>query len=78
MAEYTNWHPVAAPDADGVNCMQMLSGTFYDGLWMTYACQDSYVNTHALCQLKYENILWCMYTAHGINVLEFIFSLSYK
>ena len=51
-AEYTNWHPAAVPDAPGVNCMQLLSATVYDGQWMTYECEDNYLNVHAVCQLK--------------------------
>ena len=49
---YTNWHPLATPEAAGVNCMQLLSGTFFAGQWMTFACQDDFIDTHALCQLK--------------------------
>jgi len=50
-AQYTNWHPAAVPDLRGKNCMQLLSGTALDGLWMTYECINNYINTHALCQL---------------------------
>ena len=53
-AEYYNWDQQATPNITGWNCMQMLSGTYYDGLWMTYECQGQ-GNSHALCQLKYEN-----------------------
>ena len=50
-AVYTNWHPAAVPDLRGKDCMQLLSGTALDGLWMTYECINNYINTHALCQL---------------------------
>jgi hypothetical protein len=49
---YSDWHPSAAPDHNGFNCMQLLSGTFYEGQWMTFECYDDFIDTHALCQLK--------------------------
>ena len=27
---YSNWHPYAAPDLAGYNCVEMLSGTAYE------------------------------------------------
>ena len=50
--DFSFWHPSAATDHDGFNCMQLLSGTFYDGQWMTFECYDDFIDTHALCQLK--------------------------
>ena len=52
---YSDWHPSATPDHQGFNCMQLLSGTFYEGQWMTFECYDDFIDTHALCQLKYTS-----------------------
>ena len=52
---YSDWHPSAAPDHEGLNCMQLLSGTSFDGQWMTFNCNDDFIDTHALCQLKYTS-----------------------
>ena len=52
-ANYTYWkRPEAAPDNPEYNCMQLLSGTDYNGAWMTRDCEDDLLNVRALCQLK--------------------------
>ena len=51
-ANYTNWHEMATPCIySGVNCMQMLSGTAYQGQWMTFQCSNNFITSHPLCQL---------------------------
>ena len=58
-ATYTNWAEGSAPDHKGLNCMQFVSGTDMEelgmrGQWGTFECTNDFINTHALCQLKYE------------------------
>ena len=51
---YTNWFNDDYADnilSTEPKCMQLLSGTIYEGLWMPFACEDSFFN-RALCQLK--------------------------
>ena len=52
---YSDWHPAAVPDVEDFNCMQFLSGTAYEGKWMTYNCYDEILSTLPLCQLKSVN-----------------------
>merc|ERR1719510_852182 len=53
-AVYTNWHPraVPGPEFKDFDCMQFVSGSCEEGMWMTFLCGDTYINTHPLCQLK--------------------------
>ena len=50
---YTNWDDYADPilNSTELNCMQLLSGTIYNGTWMPRDCNDAF-NKGALCQLK--------------------------
>ena len=52
-AEYANWNDQAVPEHKSFNCMQLLSGTVYEGEWMTILCgEDNYTSALSLCQLN--------------------------
>merc|ERR1712179_161200 len=51
-AVYTNWHKDALPEVHAYDCMQFLSGTYYQGQWMNFQCYDNFISTRPLCQLK--------------------------
>merc|ERR1712123_280836 len=44
------WEWVNSGVATYFNCMQLLSATGSQGDWMTFLCNDDYINTHPLCQ----------------------------
>ena len=51
---YTNWYNDDYADSilsTEPKCMQLLSGTIYNGTWMPFDC-DGEFNNRALCQLK--------------------------
>jgi len=50
---YSDWNEAAVPNITGhrLNCMQYLSGTAFDGEWMTFDCSNDFIQVHPLCQL---------------------------
>ena len=47
---YTNWQDDEYAGTEP-KCMQLLSGTIYNGTWMPFECDGDF-NNRALCQLK--------------------------
>ena len=49
---YTNWYWQDWKDSKEVKCMQLLSGTDFEGIWVPYDCSNSTYAAHVLCQLR--------------------------
>ena len=57
IANFTLWHPVAKPDEKDYNCMKLLPGTNYNGLWLTSQCNQNFSFSRPVCQLVWINML---------------------